>query len=429
MRLFVSIFMYAFEQMVAYLYFNNRNGKYKVQNIYGILAFILSFILQFSLNFLNHPEINIISFLICNLMLSILVYKSSIKRSVFDVVILEMLMIVTEYIVMYGSITLKIATLEEFQNNPNVFLLETLACKSMYFIFSYILSKAVLKNKNTNRDNYSIILMIIPIDAVLILFAFAYMTTHLDLDDTTIRLFIITSMLTLVAGVIAAYVHEKATSTLKENMEYQLIFQKNEINEEHYKELEKQNALANVLVHDIKRHLNIIQALSFQGDTNGIIDYIKSVQNSSEIKTIRQYSDNTFVNVIITRYAHLCMQNGIDLFTDIRSVDLSFLDQSDLTSLLDNILENAFEASKQSEERKISVRIEEANGNYIAIKVENFYDTTPLEKDGLLITNKPNKHLHGNGVKITRKIAEKYNGCIDYKFENNKFEIVVLLAK
>ena len=236
-------------------------------------------------------------------------------------------------------------------------------------------------------------------------------------------------MLTLVAGVIAAYVHEKATSTLKENMEYQLIFQKNEINEEHYKELEKQNALANVLVHDIKRHLNIIQALSFQGDTNGIIDYIKSVQNSSEIKTIRQYSDNTFVNVIITRYAHLCMQNGIDLFTDIRSVDLSFLDQSDLTSLLDNILENAFEASKQSEEKKISVRIEEANGNYIAIKVENSYDTTPLEKDGLLITNKPNKHLHGNGVKITHKIAEKYNGCIDYKFENNKFEIVVLLAK
>lgn len=429
MRLFVSIFMYAFEQMVAYLYFNNRNGKYKVQNIYGILAFILSFILQFSLNFLNHPEINIISFLICNLMLSILVYKSSIKRSVFDVVILEVLMIVTEYIVMYGSITLKIATLEEFQNNPNVFLLETLACKSMYFIFSYILSKAVLKNKNTNRDNYSIILMIIPIDAVLILFAFAYMTTHLDLDDTTIRLFIITSMLTLVAGVIAAYVHEKATSTLKENMEYQLIIQKSEINEEHYKELEKQNTLANVLVHDIKRHLNIIQALSFQGDTNGIIDYIKSVQNSSEIKTIRQYSDNTFVNVIITRYAHLCMQNGIDLFTDIRSVDLSFLDQSDLTSLLDNILENAFEASKQSEEKKISVRIEEANGNYIAIKVENFYDTTPLEKDGLLITNKSNKHLHGNGVKITRKIAEKYNGCIDYKFENNKFEIVVLLAK
>ena len=37
--------------------------------------------------------------------------------------------------------------------------------------------------------------------------------------------------------------------------------------------------------------------------------------------------------------------------TDIRNVDFSFMDESNLTALLDNLLENAFEAAKTIQKR------------------------------------------------------------------------------
>ena len=82
-----------------------------------------------------------------------------------------------------------------------------------------------------------------------------------------------------------------------------------------------------------------------QNNNEGINDYIKSVQGSSEIKTLTQFSDNKLINVIVNRYANRCITADIDFVSDIRSIDFSFINQSDLTSLLDNLLENAFEAA------------------------------------------------------------------------------------
>lgn len=55
------------------------------------------------------------------------------------------------------------------------------------------------------------------------------------------------------------------------------------------------------------------------------------------------------MNVIVSRYAQLCNDNNINLIVDIRNIDFSFITDSDLTALLDNLLENAYEAAKSSE--------------------------------------------------------------------------------
>ena len=246
MKTAAYVFMYAFEQVISFVYFSNK-FNFKKNRLATGLAFLISFAVQFALNYLGHPEVNILSFFICNFMVLFLIFDATLKQSIFHVLLLEVLMGVTEFITMYGASVLKIASLETFNSNPNVMLLETFTSKAMYFLAAYLSAKLSLQKDRHVKDDFSLILFILPLNSILIFFAFTYLTTHLDLNDFAQTVFIIVAMITLTTNLIAAFVHERVVSTLKSNTEYQLELQKVEINTEYYKELEQRNDLASTI--------------------------------------------------------------------------------------------------------------------------------------------------------------------------------------
>lgn len=428
MKTMAYIFMFAFEQAISFVYFSNK-FHIRRSRLITLLSFLASFSFQFALNYLGHPEVNILTFFICNILLSLFVFDASIKQSVFHVLLLEVLMGVTEFVTMYGASVIKIASLEMFNTNPNVMLLETFTSKAMYFLAAYLSAKLSFQKNRHVKDDFSLILFILPLNSVLIFFAFTYLTTHLDLNDFAQTVFIIVAMITLATNLIAAFVHERVVSMLKSNTDYQLELQKIEINSEYYKELEQRNDLASVLLHDIKRHLNVIHALSAQGDNDGIQEYIRSVQENEAMKATKEYSDNKLINVIVNRYANRCLQESIDFHCDIRHVDLSLVAFSDLTSLLDNLLENAVEAAGQSAERTIDFSIEEKNEQYVLFKVTNSADTPPERNGQVFRSTKTEAARHGFGLKSIRNIAKQYDGEANFNYseEEKQFTASILL--
>lgn len=416
MKMFCYLFMYTFEQVISYIYFSNKfKSKRNPPTI--IISFILSFAIQFSVYLIGIPEINIFSFLVCNLIVICVIFNASIKQGIFTVLILEVFMGVTEFLTMYGAAALKIASVEDFSTSATVMLLETFVSKTLYFLIVYSAAKLFSRKSENVSDDFSLVLLVLPMNSIIILLSFTYITTHMKLDFFLQRIFIIISILTLLADIVVAFVHEKVVSTLKRNSEYQLEKQKSNINEEYYRELQEKNDLAAQLVHDIKRHLNVIQALSMQNNNEGINDYIKSVQGSSEIKTLTQFSDNKLINVIVNRYANRCITADIDFVSDIRSIDFSFINQSDLTSLLDNLLENAFEAAKVSGKKYIELFINEKNEQFVLIKTGNSSDTPPKASGNSLISTKSDKSLHGIGTKSIKRIVSKYDGDIAWNYD------------
>jgi sensor histidine kinase YesM len=299
----------------------------------------------------------------------------------------------------------------------------------LYFFFTYFLLKLSSINKENNTEGFSVILLVLPLNSIAIFFAFAYLTTHINLDDFSIRVFIIVSIITLVTNLIVAFIHEKTVNLLHKNAELQLETQKAEINTEYYKEMENQNSLADSLVHDIKRHLNIIQSLSTQNDIAGINDYIESVQRSSRIKDIKQYSDNKLVNIIATRYAHKCLNENIDFNSDIRNVNFDFIELSDITTIIGNLLENSYEASRIADDKYVSIYIDNINEEFLRIKTVNSVVSEPEIKNGNIVSSKRNKKGHGIGLKSIKKAAQKYDGDINWTYDDqaNQFTVIVLL--
>ena len=271
--------------------------------------------------------------------------------------------------------------------------------------------------------------MVLPLSSVFTLLCLMYLTAHLTLNQFTYVIFIIISFVLLVSNVIVFFVHEKIISTLIQNSEYQLEKQKAEINQEYYAELERQYDLSNILIHDIKKHLGVVSTYITENENIEAVSYIDSVYETNEIQSLKQFSKNKLVNVIVNRYAQLCRNNEIEFETDIRNVDFLFMDESDLTALLDNLLENAFEAAKNATVKRIDLFVENKNEHYIIVKVRNSCDTPPKQKGNRFISSKQNKNYHGIGIKSIERIAQKYDGSSEFEYDDisKTFCAVVML--
>ena len=428
------IFIFIFEQIVSFMYFNNKFYSKKPYT-YIIIALLISFAVQFSGNLIGNEmgfsEINLITFFFCNILFVLLLFKTTIKQAFFNVILLEGLMITSELGVMHLTSFLLRVDLQDYLNDNSVIILETIGTKTLYFSITYFISKFSTKEKEKQNKNNTIdisyLLFILPLSAIGIIISFTYLSINYDTEQFIKLIFTIISIVLLFANIIVFIVHERMIKTSFENTELQLEKQKNEINEEYYKELSKQYESSNLLIHDIKKCLMNIRTFANSADNEAIMEYIDSIYQGYNINRLKQFSNNKLVNIIISRYSELCINNNIVFSVDIRNVDFSSISNSDLTALLDSLLENAYEAALYSSEKQISVSIDNKNENYIILDISNSTETCPKIDSQKNYTTKKNNDYHGLGLKSIKKIAKRYSGKIEYKYDEKHHIFTVLV--
>ncbi len=426
---FCYLLTFVFEQFIAYIYYDKKLIQ-KISNTKLLTYFSISFLLQYVINFTNIPYLNLLTFFICNSLVVYFCYYASLKQVLFNVISLESLMIITELIIIYCATLFFKIDLKDYSNNTLIFILETIGTKTLYFTLAYTATKISFKEKkNILKKDYSYLLFFLPLTSVILIMSLVYVSINLDLDQTANILFMVISFLLLIINIIVFLVHEKIISTLTKNTELQLEKQKEKINKEYYTELEKQYNSSNILIHDITKCLLNIRALSNEKDNEKIIEYIDSIYNGYEIKFLKQYSNNKLVNVIASRYAHLCDDEMISIEIDIRNIDFSFMNDCDLTALLDNLLENAYEATRKSKKKEIELKIDIRNEKYILFHITNSCDTEPKMIGNFYLSTKNDNNLHGIGLKSISRIIKRYSGKIncDYNNSENRFCVSILL--
>lgn len=421
------LFTFAIEQFISYIYFSNK-FEVKRKSVYIFLFYLASFAVQFCVHLLPVPEFNLLSFFVCNIIVTALCYRINVKQLTFNVFLLEGLMITTELLTMFLISALLKINLSEYTVNDNVIFLEMIVAKNFYFIVAYLFSKISIKETDSKKiKDFSLVLFVLPLASIVTIVSFVYLSFTLKPDNTAYLLFSVISLVLLVSNVVIFYIHQKVVATLTQNAEYEIIQQRSQINQEHYLELERQYDVSRILVHDIKRHLQIIRNYSENGRVDDIVKYIDSVYGNMEIQSLRQFSENKLVNVILNRYSEMCTESGIKLYTDVRHIDFSVIDDSDLVALLDNLLENAFEAAENSEEKFIDVTISDFNESFIVINVINSTVQPPQKIKGKFYTTKPTGH--GVGIKSIERVAKKYGGHTEFRYESesNRFSAKIVL--
>lgn len=180
----------------------------------------------------------------------------------------------------------------------------------------------------------------------------------------------------------------------------------------------------NIKSHDLKHQLLNIQRKISSDEFNDIQNILSNYDTF--IKT-----GNNDVDIILTEKEIVCKKRNIRFTALIDGKLLSFIKESDLYSLLGNIIDNAIEATSlinNEEERVISISTINDNG-CISIHEENYCINQLQKENNQIITSKNDKINHGFGLKSIQLITNKYNGSLSLKIDNNVFILDIIFPK
>ena len=203
--------------------------------------------------------------------------------------------------------------------------------------------------------------------------------------------------------------------------ELSLQLQKEQDATDYYKLLLRQNENQNILIHDIKKHINMISVLNDKNEPEKIAEYISLLIQSPALKESAHLCDREILDAILCRYQTRCREAGVTFHTDIRSGTTEFVTDTDMTSLFCNLLENALESATDTVESFIDLSVSHReNTPYTVLVMTNSCESDPFVNHGeRLPTSKPDKGKHGYGMKSVCRIVEKYHGEIQNYYEGS----------
>ena len=180
------------------------------------------------------------------------------------------------------------------------------------------------------------------------------------------------------------------------------------------------------LRHDMKNHILALQVLVQRNEaeeTNKYLDSMKNFMTNPEeyVKTGNDTVDS-LLNYKIQKANEVL--NVVE--TKISIPEQLRLRSFDLNVLLGNLLDNAIDASMQTEEKKLNITIKLDKG-VLFLYICNSCQRIADGRSGFLETTKEDKTNHGIGLKNVRQIVEKYHGDLAFQYENNFMETDVMM--
>lgn len=125
------------------------------------------------------------------------------------------------------------------------------------------------------------------------------------------------------------------------------------------------------------------------------------------------------LDLILSKYDFVCAKSGIKFNAEVRASNLSFINDDDLVALLSNMLDNAAESAKGSENAYIDFSVKNEK-SFVVLNVKNSCAVEPKIIGDSLQTTKTDGDMHGYGTKSIKKTAKKYNGVCEWHYNENE---------
>lgn len=195
--------------------------------------------------------------------------------------------------------------------------------------------------------------------------------------------------------------------------------------EYYLKQIESRRMVLSV-IHDVKKHINVIKELANINLSTEVENYSESFEKLVMPLLSTQYSDNAILNVILNDKMDYCKKNRIRFDLDIQEVQLDLMEAIDITTLFGNILDNAVEASEKAEEKRIVLKIYPFNG-FVFVQLTNTFKGT-IKWDGKGKPLSERGEEHGIGLQNVENVLKRYNGNMQIGLSKSMFTVEIMFS-
>lgn len=416
----LNIILQLVEALISISFYESiQKSEFKLKNPVAItIGYII--MCAFNLMFNYNVAINIIFLIIFHFTFSKILYKQNVRFSLFYSVLIACLVLLTEFIVLNILNFINGETMRDFINNTYTYILLIVFSKSLLFVILKIVSEVINKSQSNERTNFTF--LIFPLSLLLILINFVIICSNFKLPNNILLMLACSSLFLIVAVIITCILQQNQARKEQELLELRAIQQEQETNNTYFELLEHQNDELQLFVHDTKKHYRALYDLS--NEPEKLQKYIEGIVEDLEKTNQIGKTSNRLLDLILSKYDYICEKNRITFEKNIHNSDISFMADNDLTSILNNMLDNAIESAVKSNKKIITIGINKL-GKMLVIDVANSSDTPPLVKNGKLVSTKKSVGLHGYGFKSICRTTKKYNGDIEWEYNQDAKEFIV----
>ena len=358
--------------------------------------------------------INIIVFLIINYVISRLFFNTKPVSAFVSSIFLSAALTASEFSTLSVlSIGLN-NSIDTYKTSAFVFILFIIISRFVFYIFTKLSERIgfyLQRNKALRTPSF---LFIYPFTAIAILYVFWIISTKYKLSSNIGIAITIASLAILISVFLTFAFYSRTSKKMDELYKEQSEEERVKAEITYYSILEKQNEVLKMVTHDTKNHLLAIKSIAVNPEVK---DYIDNIYGEIKDNSLFGNTDNKYLDLLLNKYQSECESSNIIIDYSIKTANLSFMDSSDLISMISNILDNAIEAAKQSEERTISLSINRSNSFDILI-CKNSCNKKPNSSGDGLSSTKAESGIHGYGFKSIKRAAKKYNGEVEWRYDD-----------
>lgn len=355
------------------------------------------------------PMIKLMVTLVILIILTKLIFDMSIKKSIIAnsifLAIIAGCELTTFFLIRRVMV---ISRLETLTNTTGAFLVDMLS--ELIVLIAIITISAITKKTNLSRMDFKgwSVFSLFPIFSVVVelLLIINYDASNSEGLSGTMMF---VGMGLLILNVVLIYLLSNVINRELEISKNKELIDKAEHVYHMYEVLIKEREIQKSQAHDYLNHLNTIKALAISGDYESQTKYLSELIDKSTSAHDLYDTGHPIVNAILNQKFTDADENDallIVLSDDLSSVNVN---ESDLVTILSNVIDNAIEAVEFCDEKKIILKMRIHNGSLYIDSTNNY--SSNIDYDHYQ-TTKPDKQNHGYGlINIKRTVMNNGGHC------------------
>jgi two-component system, LytTR family, sensor histidine kinase AgrC len=262
-------------------------------------------------------------------------------------------------------------------------------------------------------------LMYIPVASV-------FISLVLGLPLTSFNWVVVALLCLLVINFIAFYLYDALGRYYVEENEKQLLVQQNEAYSRQFELIQQSQQSMRMIRHDMKNHMMTLSSLMAIGDRQELFEYMKKINANIETETIHVETGNHYVDSILNYKIEEAVRAGAQVKVEIHIPDKLNIQAFDLNVIIGNLMDNAIEASREVEDKKITFDMV-LDRSMLFIKVQNNFDGRLNKRNGEFFSTKGKEKLRGIGLRSVQSAVATYDGTMDVEAKDKHFNVTILL--
>lgn len=264
-----------------------------------------------------------------------------------------------------------------------------------------VTEKIVRHRRKNNVAVKNMPLILVPLSSVITVLILV------RINDKEAMLIVAVSL--LIINFLVFYLYDIVVQTASAQYENELLQQQVQVYQNQIDIIMQGESKVKRLRHDMRYHMGELQYLIEKKGTKDALRYIdtmkSALQNPDEIVSSGNVEMDSLLNYMLQWAKRELKTATVNV-----SIPENILPAFDINTILGNLLENAIEAARQSEEKMLEVLVSYKQG-VMAIDIKNsFAGELRKDRNGFL-TTKAEKEKHGIGLNSVKQIVKNITGC------------------